>query len=486
MDASTSFPPRDRRVLRALTQWGLPAWVPLAVLLACGQPSGGIPDGSGGAAPSGGGEGGISETSDGTAAGGASVLPLSGEPCAGFTLITSPENDAGADFDAFLVDMSGNVVHTWPITGFPAKMLPGGSLLGCEGVVSGSYDCRRLSQVNFQGEEEWHFEEFSEDASGQVGARQHHEVARSGSGVGYFFPDMKVDPRGKTLVLAHDDAEREDLRPGPVEDDVIYEVDWEGNVQVLWRGVEHLEELGFDEQARADLRTRREGSKIEWLHGNSVTRVGENPWFDAGHLEFHPENLLYSSRHANLVLILDRLSGEVVWRLGPQFEGRPEQKLGQFVGQHAPHLIPRGLPGAGNLLVFDNGGASGYGGPATSGNPNRNTRDYSRVLEFNPITFEIVWEYGRSEGEERFFSVFVSNAQRLPNGNTMITIGLESRVIEVTPDHRVVWEYDFEASSSGANASWIYRSYRVPSEWLPDGSPLRDMYPAWTQLFAFN
>ena len=34
---------------------------------------------------------------------------------------------------------------------------------------------------------------------------------------------------------------------------------------------------------------------------------------------------------------------------------------GQIIGQHHPHIIPVGLPGAGNLLVFDNGGQSGYG-----------------------------------------------------------------------------------------------------------------------------
>ena len=39
-------------------------------------------------------------------------------------------------------------------------------------------------------------------------------------------------------------------------------------------------------------------------------------------------------------------------------------KLGQIIGQHNPHIIPKGLPGAGNLLVFDNGGASGYDAPS--------------------------------------------------------------------------------------------------------------------------
>ena len=38
-----------------------------------------------------------------------------------------------------------------------------------------------------------------------------------------------------------------------------------------------------------------------------------------------------------------------------------ERKLGWIIGQHHAHIIPRGLPGEGNLLVFDNGGWAGYG-----------------------------------------------------------------------------------------------------------------------------
>lgn len=74
----------------------------------------------------------------------------------------------------------------------------------------------------------------------------------------------------------------------------------------------------------------------------------------------------------------------------------PDAKVGQIVGAHGAHIIPKGLPGAGNLLFFDNGGTAGYGAP----NPaapvtgfHNVKRDYSRVVEFNPVTKEIVWEY---------------------------------------------------------------------------------------------
>jgi hypothetical protein len=174
----------------------------------------------------------------------------------------------------------------------------------------------------------------------------------------------------------------------------------------------------------------------------------------------------------------------VVWRVGPDFAGRPEERLGQFVGQHNPHLVPKGLPGAGNVLVFDNGGVAGYGEIPNTGSVYRYTRDYSRVVEFNPVTLEIVWEYGGEFAPERFYSHLIGGAQRLPNGNTLITIGLHGRVIEVTPERQVVWEYQHEPLTTESSAGWLYRAYRIPPEWLPSGTnATHGNYPTWLGLF---
>ena len=71
--------------------------------------------------------------------------------------------------------------------------------------------------------------------------------------------------------------------------------------------------------------------------------------------------MIVSSRQASLLAIVAR-DGSIVWRLGPDFSASEElRKIRQIIGQHHAHLIPKGLPGAGNVLVFDNGGSSGYG-----------------------------------------------------------------------------------------------------------------------------
>jgi hypothetical protein len=342
-----------------------------------------------------------------------------------------------------------------------------------------------MQEVSWTGEPLWSFADWIGAGLESMTARQHHDFQQQGDPVGYYAPGQTVVEGGRTLVLAYARRSQPQIRDSEIDDDVIYELDGFGNLtRVVWYGADHFEEFGFDELARSHLRTAAPGYVIDWLHGNGISVLGPNRWFDGGRAEFHPDNIMYSSRSANFVAILARETGAVVWRVGPDFAGRPEERLGQFVGQHNPHLIPAGLPGAGNVLVFDNGGTSGYGGTTASGPVFRYAREYSRVLEFNPVTLEIVWEYGAESGPERFFSYLVSGAQRLPNGNTLITIGLEGRIIEVTPERQVVWEYVHEPLATELSLRWLYRSYRIPPEWLPSGeNAAHGDYPTWVSMF---
>jgi hypothetical protein len=166
-----------------------------------------------------------------------------------------------------------------------------------------------------------------------------------------------------------------------------------------------------------------------------------------------------------------------VWRIGPDYDTTPElRELGWIIGQHHAHMIPQGLPGAGNILVFDNGGWAGYGLP-NPGSPkghNNALRDYTRILEFDPITLEIVWQFSPVEmGFEKpvnaykFYSPFISSVQRLPNGNTMITMGSDGCMLEVTSDHDIVWEYISPFWGKQRKVNHVYRAYRIPYSWIP-------------------
>ena len=87
------------------------------------------------------------------------------------------------------------------------------------------------------------------------------------------------------------------------------------------------------------------------------------------------------------------------------------------------------------------------------------------MIEIDPSTKQIVWKY-QEQREIDFFSPRISNAQRLPNGNTLICEGDFGRVFEVTTDGDLVWEFVnpyFGEGPSGPN-NRVFRAYRYSEE----------------------
>jgi Arylsulfotransferase (ASST) len=397
-----------------------------------------------------------------------------------------------AGVGALLIDMNGREVQLWKgLQGFPNKLLPGGHVFGSTGErnpAHGLQDQVDLVQVDWEGKVVWRFDRLERIADpGEAPrwfARQHHDFQRQGNPVGYYAPgqDPLVDA-GTTLLLVHENVVNPRISDKPLLDDKIIEVSWDGKIVWQWRANEHFDELGFDETAREVLRrdpnVRPAGGGVgDWLHINSLSVLGPNRWHQSGDPRFHPDNLIWSSREANILAIVSRETGSIVWQLGPRYDTNDAlTKLGWIIGQHHAHLIPEGLPGAGNLLVFDNGGWAGYGPKHPSSPTGRRNvlRDYSRVLEIDPTTLETVWQYTPKEAGfvqpldgSRFYSPFISSAQRLPNGNTLITEGSNGRIFEVTRDHDIVWEYLSPYWGTGQhNLNMVYRAYRAPYEWVP-------------------
>lgn len=409
--------------------------------------------------------------------------------CEGYTLCSViPFMLKGAEDDVLLIDMNGNKVKNWSVLPSPAKMLPDGSIITGTVSYDETWDVFNITQIDWNGNITWDFGGWDDYGTGRMMARQHHDFQREGNPVGYYAPTQDFVPFGKTLILAHKNF-KSDFSREEITDDVIYEVDWNGSLTGFeWHASDHIDEMGFNLRERTGIWLNPGGpSEIygcpagDWLHLNSISLIGKNKWYDEDPITysyFNPDNIIISSRNANFIVIISRDTGKIVYRLGPDYSTKTEEgkKLGKIIGPHNAHIIPEGLPGEGNILVFDNGGFSGYG---LFGQPNV-FRFYSRVIEFNPITLEIVQEYTHKSGFfplprhgnlRRFFSPVHSSAQRLPNGNTLITEGFNGRVFEITPDNKVVWEY------ITSSVSWdIYRAYRVPPEWIP-GNPAN--YDFW-------
>jgi hypothetical protein len=415
-----------------------------------------------------------------------------------------------------VIDMNGNVVKRWDnfnnSAGGPARVLPGGHVIAPTGARPPHQESLALVQRDFAGTNVWEFSRAEQietppaagagrggpgrggpPGPGRQGgpapqaaqpaaptgtpamiwsARQHHDWQRENFPAGYYSPEYTPAVQGSnTLILSHANRTQPKVADGLLEDDRIFEVDWNGKILWDWIASDHVDEFGFSPEARQAIRGGsgaggRGGPArgFDWVHINSATYLGPNRWFDAGDKRFAPNHVMISSREANFLAIIAR-DGSIVWRLGPDFTVSPETRaIRQMIGQHHAHLIPKGLPGAGNLLVFDNGGAAGYGPPNPVAPTGRGTlaRPTSRVLEINPVTLELVWSYTNP----RFFSTNISGAQRLVNGNTLITAGAGGRLFEVTREGAIVWEYIYPPAAPNA-ANTVYRAYRVPFDWIP-------------------
>ncbi|MDG2175537.1 MAG: aryl-sulfate sulfotransferase [Gammaproteobacteria bacterium] len=381
--------------------------------------------------------------------------------------------------NVIVIDMNGNAVKEWEgfnlSPGGPARVLPGGNVIGTTGSNTPHQEALALIQQNFEGIETWRYEKNLQitQSNGESvwSARIHHDWQRTDIPAGYYSPgsDPQLD-NGRTLLLTHTNHVDENISTVMLEDDRLIEIDQAGNILWEWLAADHIDEFSFDTEERAAIATASRFNEargsFDWFHINSATYVGPNQWYDAGDSRFHPDNVIISSREASVIAIIDR-NGSVVWQIGPDFSrSEEEMAIGQVIGQHNAHFIPQGLPGAGNIIIFDNGGSSGYGAPSPIAQMGTGiyARATSRILEINPVTLELVWSYARAN----FFSTNISGAQRLPNGNTLITEGAPGRVFEITPDGDIVWEYmnpPSPFSTRGSNA--VYRAYRIPYSWIP-------------------
>src|SRR2546422_252569 len=155
-------------------------------------------------------------------------------------------------------------------------------------------------------------------------------------------------------------------------------------------------------------------------------------------------DILASFRPTSTVIRISRKTSKILWKLGPP----------TVSGQHAPTPLANG-----NVLIFDNG-------------THRldDSMPYSRVIEVNPATNEIVWKYQDSPAWN-FFSPRMGNGQRLPNGNTLITESSFGRLFEVTREGEIVWEYvspffgkPLFGGREGSESNQVFRAYRYSDE----------------------
>ncbi len=204
--------------------------------------------------------------------------------------------------------------------------------------------------------------------------------------------------------------------------------------------------------------------------------VVSGTWLHANAVDYNEEldQIVFCARNSSELYVIDHSTttteaaghvgglsghgGDLLYRWGnPQVYGRGEEADQVIWSAHGVVWIDEGLPGAGNIMVFNNGD---HPNPAD---------DYSSVEEilppqtepgvyliepgqpFGPTTAE--WRYGDVAG---FFSRTLGGAYRMPNGNTLICEGTAGHIFEVNPDGTTVWVF-----LSGAPV------HRAPRYWDP-------------------
>ncbi len=335
----------------------------------------------------------------------------------GFTLYTP----GGGDGTVYLVDINGENVHTWKMPyppGLYGYLLPDGNLFYNGQTPDTEPEERFPNWRRFKGGvmqvADWDgniiWEHYDPD--------HHHDARRTDTGGAIYLTVERVPEELAARVkggVAGSDARG-------MWADVIVEVDSEGNRIWEWQAKDHLD-------TNLDVLTYND-SRGEWSHGNTVVPIAGN-------------RVLASFRNISTVVIIDKKTGEIVWRLG-------HDTLSQ---QHDPSMLDNG-----NILIYDNGAY-------------RKTvpMPASRVIEVDPSTNEIVWEY-KDSMPPSFFSAYISGARRLSNGNTLITEGITGRMFQVTSDGDVVWEYTnphWQTRADGTVFNNVFRANHYMAEEIP-------------------
>ena len=345
----------------------------------------------------------------------------------GYTLFCESYEDPSQSADGtgkiYLIDMDGEVAHRWEVeTALQsfARLLPNGNLV---------YPTRDRSDVSEAGLREL-------DPESDVVWSYHCRVDH----------DFQVSDDGRLLVHTIRDDMVPEIGPELERNPYIVEIDREKTLHWEWAGEDHLDEirelLSEEEWAFVERRIEEEYS-FDWAHNNTLQLIPPNETYETekagdGPVRFEPGNIVFSYRSVDVIGVIDYPSGEIVWAWGPS----------ELDGQHLPHVLENG-----NLLIFDNG----------------TERGWSRVIEVDPLTEEIIWKY-TGDPREQFYSAYISGAQRLPNGNTLICEGMDRHLFEVTPDGEVVWDYVSPFDDEGSLRN-VYRCQRYSPEYV---EPLLD------------
>jgi len=330
---------------------------------------------------------------------------------AGYNLISNRDLTSAQLFDA-----EGNVVRSWDDEGANhwsnAELLDDGDLLvtGSEHPETSSDLSNFLLRMSWNGDVVW-----------RKMINAHH--------------DAEVTPDGTIAALTFEfrsiPAISEEFE---VKDHQITLLTGEGEI-LEQASLYDMLRTNPEEFSFQDVAPKKQGAHtfVDLLHANSVEFM-HHEHLVGRHPIYAPTNVLVSFRHQDTLAIFDWRAKQLLWAWGQ----------GEISAQHDGRILANG-----NILLFDNG----------------IDRAWSRVIELDPLSKEIVWEYKAPEPEE-FFSLRKGSSQRLPNGNTLVANSDSGEAFEVTPDGEIVWRFLNPNADADGNRATIVRIHRYPVDFI--------------------
>ena len=370
-------------------------------------------------------------------------------------LVNEPESMRGytllAGANVHLIDHLGRIAHTWQFENVVshAKLLDNGNLLAQLGRDT-------VAEVDIHGNIVYEF-----TSSHSI----HHDFLKM--------------PNGNILMLARGVKTREEaiaagLNPdivpsGGMQHDYLIEVRPTGNkggdiVWEWWAWDYKVQDFDPTKENYGEPSEQPELIDANFSAGKYWVGTDVLAWVSINAIDYNPEldQIMLSPRHYSELWIIDHSvsteeastrkggnagkGGALLYRWGNPRAYRHGTVADQrLFRQHHTQWIAPGLPGAGNILVFNNGYELGRGNPPFYSSieeivPPVDGYGYRRAPDAPYPPAEPVWRY-TAQTPTDFYSRVISGVQRLPNGNTLICEGMSGNVFQVTPDGKLVWQY---------------------------------------------
>lgn len=216
--------------------------------------------------------------------------------------------------------------------------------------------------------------------------------------------------------LAFIGSESREVPQGNISGATIVELSPDGTEEVVWTVWDVLE---FDPDYM-------DGG---WTHANALD-------YDAGQEAFY-----LSIRNYDSILKIDRASGDVLWTIGGPFSDFEDDSgnSGFWDGQHQFDVLED------SIVVFDNQPAV----PFTS-------RVVEMAFDEADGSTEFVWSY---QPDPPFYCFGLGDANRLPNGHTLVTWSVAAQMEEVTPDGELVWQLNSALGAGFGYTTWLDTLY---------------------------